>query len=436
VRIAAEVRAEFLHGWRGYQAAAWGYDEVRPISGTSSDFFARGRTFGLSIVEALDTLYLMGENREAELCSDWIEQHLDPVQDASVQVFEAVIRLVGGLLAGHQATGRPALLARARELADRLLPAFTASPTGLPYTHVNLRTGAVSGDVAALAEVGSNAMEFGLLSRLTGDPRYYEASMRAYRAALSRRSALDLLGTALHVETGRWVDSTSVAPNAPVDSFYEYLCTAGTQLGDRTLTGWYRTLTAAILRHQAVRVRGRLWFRPVDFRTGRPCGAGHQQELGAFYAGLLAKGGAVRQGADFFDSWTAVLDRYPVLPESVDCATLTPVDRSGRLRPEYANAAFDLWRATGEERYRLAAYRWFAAMRERQRVPGGYTTLRDVTAPVGSPHAYDDLTPGYWFAENLKYLWLMFSATSRFDYRAGLLSTEGKALAGLRRGWA
>ncbi|RAG83969.1 hypothetical protein DN069_19650 [Streptacidiphilus pinicola] len=434
-RIAGEVRTEFLHGWRGYQAAAWGYDEVRPVSGTRNDFFARGRTFGLSIVEALDTLFLMGENREAARCCDWIEQHLDPVQDASVQVFEAVIRLVGGVLAGYQATGRRALLQRARELADRLLPAFTGSPTGLPYTHVNLRTGAVSGDVATLAEIGSNAMEFGLLSRLTGDARYYEASLRAYRAAFARRSALDLLGTALHVETGRWADTTSVAPNAPVDSFYEYLCTAGGQLGDRSLTGWYRTLTAAILRHQAVRVGGRLWFQAVDFRTGRASGALHQQELGAFYAGLLAKGGAPQQGADYFDSWTAVLDRCPVLPESVDCATLAPVDRSGRLRPEYANAAFDLWRATGQERYRTAGYRWFAAMRERQRVPGGYTTLRDVTAPTGSARAHDDLTPGYWFAENLKYLWLMFSATPRFDYRAGLLSTEGKALVGLRPGW-
>ncbi|WP_084729056.1 glycoside hydrolase family 47 protein [Streptacidiphilus neutrinimicus] len=435
-RLAAEVHAEFLHGWRGYQAAAWGYDEVRPLSGTPHDFFAPGRTFGLSIVEALDTLFLMEENLEAARCCDWIEHHLDPVQDASVQVFEAVIRLVGGVLAGYQATGRRPLLQRARELGDRLLPAFTASPTGLPYTHVNLRTGAVHGDVATLAEIGSNAMEFGLLSRLTGDPRYYEASVRAYRAAVSRRSALDLLGTSLHVETGRWADTTAVAPNAPVDSFYEYLYMAGAQFRDRTLGSWYRTLNAAVLRHQAVRVGGRLWFRTVDFRSGRPSGVGTcQQQLGSFYAGLLARSGTPEQGADYFDSWTAVLDRHPVLPESVDCATLAPVDRGGLLRPEYANAAFDLWRATGLDRYRQAAYRWFTAMRERQRVPGGYTTLGDVTAPPGSPNAYGDLTPGYWFAENLKYLWLMFSATPRFDYRAGLLSTEGKALVGLRQRW-
>ncbi|WP_328806417.1 glycoside hydrolase family 47 protein [Streptacidiphilus fuscans] len=432
---AAAVREEYLHGWRGYQDVAWGHDEARPISRTTHDFFAPGHTFGLSIVEALDTLFLMGEDAEVIRCCDWIEQHFDPVQNADVQIFEVVIRLVGGLLAGYQATQRPALLARARELADRLLPAFTASPTGMPYTHVNLRTGAVRGKVAALAEIGSNAMEFGLLSRLTGDARYYDASLRAYRAVISRRSALDLLGTSIDVETGRWADCTSVAPNAPVDSFYEYLCNGGALLRDAQLSSWYQTLTAAILRHQAVRAGGRLWFRSVDFRTGRPNGPTTQLELGAFYAGLLGKGGAVREGSAYFDSWTAVLERHPVLPESIDYTTLAPLDRSGQLRPEYANSAFDLWRITGDEHYKECAFRWFLAMRDRQRVPGGYTNLRDVTAPAGSARSYDDLTPGYWFAENLKYLWLMFSGTPRFDYRVGMLSTEGKALAGLRPQW-
>jgi hypothetical protein len=37
-------------------------------------------------------------------------------------------------------------------------------------------------------------------------------------------------------------------------------------------------------------------------------------------------------------------------------------------------------------------------MRNRQRVTGGYTVPRDVTARPG-PRSMDDLTPGYWFAE-------------------------------------
>jgi mannosyl-oligosaccharide alpha-1,2-mannosidase len=427
-RRAAEVRAEFLHAWRGYTSHAWGRDEVRPVSGRPHDFFAPGRTLGLSIVEAVDTLHLMGEDHEVARCCDWIEQHFDVSQDAGVNVFESVIRLVGGLLAAHLATGRPALLKRCAELADRLLPAFTSSPTGIPYQRVNLASGHVSGRVVSLAQACSNAPEFGLLSRLTGDARYYDAASRAYRAVVSRVSALDLLGTSIDVETGRWADTTSWVPNPPVDSCYEYLWTAYALLGDRELLSWYRRLTAAVVRHQARTIGGRLWFVQVDSRTGRTTGYA-QSELAAFYAGLLAKGGDLRHGAAYYRSWTDVLNRYSLLPETIDLRTLRATSPGNQLRPEYANAAFDLWRVTGSAYYQDTAWHWFTATRAHQRVPGGYTVATDVT---GRGVRLGDLTPGYFFAENLKYLWLMYSATPRFDYRNGILSTEGKVLRGLR----
>ncbi|QMU76541.1 hypothetical protein GXW83_13095 [Streptacidiphilus sp. PB12-B1b] len=427
--VAEQVRQEYLHGWLGYVGRAWGYDELRPVTGGHHDFFAPGYSFGLSIVEALDTLYLMGEDAELARCCDWIDAHLDPAQNVDTHVFEAVIRIVGGLVAGYQATGRGSLLARAREFADRLLPAFTKSPTGVPYTHVNMRTGAVRGTSVPLAEAGTSVMEFGMLSRLTGDARYYDASMRAYRAVLDRRSSLDLLADTIHAESGRWLDSVCSTPDPPVDSFYEYLWGGGALLADRQLTDWYRLTTAATLRHQAVVSSGRLWFRAVDYRTGRPSGPPRQSELGSFYAGLLAKGGDLEHGAAYYRSWTDALDRYPVLPETLDFTDLRAVDRGNQLRPEYPNSAFDLWRITGDDYYRQTAYQWFLGMRGNQRVPGGYTVAGDVTAPG---MLLGDLTPAYWFAENLKYLWLMFSATPRFDYRNGILSTEGKVLRGLK----
>ncbi|GAA2229908.1 hypothetical protein GCM10010430_07400 [Kitasatospora cystarginea] len=427
--VARQIRAEYLHSWEGYKLAAWGYDEVRPLSGGRNDFFARGHTFGLSIVEALDTLWLMEQDQEVELAADWIEAHFDPAVDAEVQVFEAVIRLVGGLLAGHLCTGRPALLARCRELADRLLPAFTRSPSQLPYRYVNLRTGAVSGSVSPLAEVGTNLVEFGMLSRLTGDDRYWSAAKKAARAVVARRSSLGLLGTALDVESGRWTDTHAIEPNPPVDSFYEYLWAGGELFDDAELRGWYRVLTNAVLKYQADRRDGRLWFRQVDFSTGKTTGH-DQSELASFYAGLLGKGGDLDAGQAYYRSWTALLDQYGLLPEQVDYAAGQV--RSGRndLRPEYANSAFDLWRLTGADEYRQTAYRYFRAVRTEQRVSGGYTVAEDVTA---SPVRLGDLTPGYWFAENLKYLYLMFAAAPRFDYRTGLLSTEGKLVRGAVR---
>jgi len=427
---AARVREEYLHGWRGYCDRAWGYDELKPVSGGHHDFFAPGHSFGLSMVEALDTLFLMGADQELTRCCDWIDANLDPAQNVDTHVFEAVIRIVGGLLAGFEATGRSSLLARAREFADRMLPAFTKSPTGIPYRLVNLRTGAVQGSSVGLAEAGTSVMEFGLLSRLTGDSRYYDASIRAYRAVLDRRSSIGLLATTIDAESGRWADSVCCTPNPPVDSFYEYLWCGGVLLADRQLTDWYRQCTDLTLRYQSVQASGRLWFRSVDFRTGEPSGAGDQSELAAFYAGLLAKGGDLDRGAAYYRSWTDALDVHPVLPETLDFDDLHAVDKGNQLRPEYPNSSFDLWRCTGNDYYRQTAYRWFTAMRDHQRVAGGYTVADDVTVPG---MRLGDLTPAYWFAENLKYLWLMFSATPRFDYANGILSTEGKVLRGLRR---
>jgi mannosyl-oligosaccharide alpha-1,2-mannosidase len=63
------------------------------------------------------------------------------------------------------------------------------------------------------------------------------------------------------------------------------------------------------------------------------------------------------------------------------------------------------------------------------RTANGYPILDDVTV---SPMAQGDLFPAYGFAENFKYLYLIFEDTPRFDRHPYALSTEGKILRGLR----
>ncbi|GAA0672922.1 hypothetical protein GCM10010193_26920 [Kitasatospora atroaurantiaca] len=427
--IAKEVRDEFLHCWEGYKRAAWGYDEVRPVSGGRHDFFAGGHTFGLSIVEALDTLWLMELDDEVKLAADWIEAHFDPTVDAEVQVFEVVIRLVGGLLAGYLCTGRPKLLSLCRTLADRLLPAFTKSPTEMPYRYVNLRTGAVSGATSPLAEIGTNLAEFGVLSRLTGDDKYWSRAKRASLAVAARRSSLGLLGTTLNVESGRWTDTTSCAPNPPVDSFYEYLWLGSQLFDDQELRDLYRLLTNAVLKYQLVRPNGYTYFRQVDYASGKALGHA-QSELGSFYAGLLGKGGDLSTAREYYRSWTTTLDTFRVLPEAFDYESGKIHNARNDLRPEYVNSSLDLWRLTGDVEFKQSAYRYLQGLKSNLRVAGGYTVAEDVTT---SRMRLGDLTPGYLFAENFKYLYLMFAAAPRFDYRTGLLSTEGKLLRGAVR---
>lgn len=49
------VVAAFKHAWKGYKEFAWGHDNLRPLSMGSSDWFG----LGLTIVDSLDTIYIM-----------------------------------------------------------------------------------------------------------------------------------------------------------------------------------------------------------------------------------------------------------------------------------------------------------------------------------------------------------------------------------------
>jgi hypothetical protein len=424
--LAADVRAEFLHTYRSYLDLAFPHDELLPVSGGFHDFFVPGHPFLLSMVESLDTLYLMEAD---DLLADAVREcgdRLDFDVDASVQVFEVIIRMVGGLLSGYLATGEPVLLERCRDLTDRLMPAFEESATGAPWRFVNLRTGEVSGQQNFLAEIGTNIAELGTLSRLSGDPRYLGAAKAALKAAYDRRSGLDLVGTTLDVMTGAWTDRDSTI-NPPVDSYFEYLYDGFDLFGDAELLGWYRTLTDAILRHQAIEVRGRLWFSTVDYETGAETSR-EQSELASFYAGLLGQSGYRSIGERYEASWGAPLERYPILPEGIDPKSLKATQRGNQLRPEYVDSAFNLWLETRDDRWIDLAADYYGRMKRTSRVPNGYTILTDVTK---NPPRQGDLTSGYWYTENMKYYWLMFAPAPRFDYENNYLSTEGNVFRGL-----
>lgn len=67
------------------------------------------------------------------------------------------------------------LLRLAEDVAKRLIAAFDTK-TGMPYGTVNLRHGVPKGEtpITCTAGIGTFIVEFGTLSRLTGDPLYEE----------------------------------------------------------------------------------------------------------------------------------------------------------------------------------------------------------------------------------------------------------------------
>ena len=425
--LGRSVREDMAWAWDHYRGRAWGKDEIKPVSGGASSFPLRnGRHLGLSLIEALDTLWLMGLDDRFQAGIDWVKTSFDPDVDGEVSVFETSIRLVGGLLSAHLASGDPAVLAAARGLADRLLPAFD-TPTGFPYRFVNLRTGAKRDPETNPAEIGTFLPEWGTLSRLTGDPRYRDVTRRAMVALYERRSKRDLLAVRIDARDGRWLDRRATV-GSYTDSYYEYLWDAWQLFGDAECRRMYRVLTDAILRHQRVRRRGDLWIADVDFETGAVVSS-VQDELASFYGGLLAQGGDARDGIAVTETWARLQDRFGVLPEGYDYATGAATSKGNALRPELADAAFNHWLLDRNPRWRRIARDHYRAMRRTSRARYGFTGLADVTTGRQSDHC-----PGYWWSEQMKYYYLMFADTPRFDYRRNYLTTEGNVLLGFRRG--
>jgi mannosyl-oligosaccharide alpha-1,2-mannosidase len=426
--LADDVRAQMAWAWGNYRERCFGQDQIKPVSGTAEPFFfPNGPPMGLSIIEALDTLYVMGLDTEVEQGVRWVADNLHFDIDGEVQVFETGIRMVGGLLSAWCATHDKKLLALAKDLTDRLSPAFTKSPTGMPYRFVNLKSGAVRDPESYPAEIGTYIAEWGTLSKATGDKRYFDMAKRATKALFDRRSKIDLVADTIDIETGAWKSRrASVGP--PTDSYFEYLWDGWQLFGDADFKHWYDAHTTAVVKCQATRIDGRLWFPQVDFETGAVLDH-HQSELAAFYAGLLAQGGDMARGKDYLASWANVQARYGVLPEGYDCAKAAPDRITNELRPEFVDSCLNLFLLEPDEQWRELAGIHYENMKKTSRAAYGFTIIDDITT---TPAKQGDLCPGYWWSEQMKYYWLLFSETDRFDYKTNYLSTEGNVFVGLK----
>src|SRR5437763_14128743 len=125
--LAESVRGEMRWAWQNYRQHAWGKDQINPISGGFESFPLKDHHLGLTIVEALDTLWVMGLEEEFRDGVEWVKASLHFDVDGEVSVFETSLRLVGGLLYAYQACGVPVLLAIERKLSDGMVQSSVAS---------------------------------------------------------------------------------------------------------------------------------------------------------------------------------------------------------------------------------------------------------------------------------------------------------------------
>ena len=416
--LARRVKDEMRHAWQGYKQYAWGHDALNPLSRKPRDWYAHSLL--MTPVDALDTLVLMGLKDEADEARELIATRLSFDQDMEVQNFEITIRLLGGLLSAYQLTGDERLLAKAQDLGQRLLPVFD-SPTGLPYTHVNLRTGKTRGIVSNPAETGTLVLEFGMLSRLTGKPVYFDKAKRALVETYRRASKLGLVGSAIDVETGKWVN-TDAHIGGGIDSYYEYLDKCWRLFGDPECKAMWEHSIAGVNQALADTRDGALWYGHADMYTGRR-GATQYGALDAFMPALLALGGDVPRAQALQESGLRMWRLAGVEPEALDYARMRITSPGYALRPEIVESAYYLNHYTGDARYKAMGREFFETFVRHCRSDVGYAALKDVRTKQK-----EDSMESFVFAETFKYFYLLFAPKDVLDFDAVTFNTEAHPL--------
>lgn len=409
-KLAAEVKAEFLHAWNGYKKYAWGHDDLKPLSKTYHDWYPQPLL--MTPVDALDTMLIMDLKDEAANTQQYILANLSFDKDVEVQNFEITIRLLGALLTNYQLTGDKRFLLLAEDLGNRLLPAF-GSPTGMPYRYVNLKTGKTRDPKSNPAETGTLLIEFGTLSKFTGKPIYYDKAKRALVETFKRRSKIGLVGEWINVETGEWVNTDSHISGA-IDSYYEYLLKCWLLFGDRDCKRMWDESIAAINKYLA----DDSWYGHADMNTGARRATTYGA-LDAFFPAVLALSGDLNRAEHLQESSFIMWNAAGIEPEEYDYRARKITAPGYPLRPEIVESTYYLYQYTKDPRYLEMGQKLWKDFVQYCRTDDAYAALKNVTTKEKS-----DSMQSFLFAETFKYFYLLFSPPNTLDFRNVIFNTE------------
>lgn len=195
----------------------------------------------LSLVDSLDTLWLMGLKEEFYEGRDWVRDHLEHGHVGRVSGFETTIRSLGGLLAAHDCSKDPVFLQKADDLGSRLVKAYN-TPSGLPHGNIDLGSGSSSNfgwnsNAFILAEVATQQVEYRYLARATGKTDYATKSEHVFHILHEMQPADGLLFQNIRDGRGKPIFSGSkVSFGAMGDSAYEYMLKVWVQGGKKERT--------------------------------------------------------------------------------------------------------------------------------------------------------------------------------------------------------
>lgn len=444
------VKKMMKHAWDNYVTYAWGKNELKPLSrrGHSGSIFGSAE-LGMSIIDGLDTLYIMGLTDEYENGKKWVAESLT-FDDKKIElsVFETTIRFIGAILTLYSFTGDPMYRDKAVHIADKMLPAFK-TPTGIPNALINVYNGDsknyawASGSSSILSELGTLHLEFAYLSDVTGNPIYRE-KVDKIRAVISNIDKPNgLYPNYLNPKTGRWGQS-HISIGALGDSFYEYLLKAWIQSGREDTEGLklFDDAMDALMTHTLRRSQKKNLMYFSDMKLDR---LEHKMDhLACFSGGMFGLAAHTRPESDVYSKYMDVAKGITntcheayiqtathIGPESfkftdtLEAKAYRSQDKYYILRPEVVESYFYLWRITKDPKYRDWAWDYVQALEKHCRTEYGYTGIKNVYQE--NPQQ-DDVQQSFFLAETLKYLYLIFSDDFLLSLDQWVFNSEGHPL--------
>jgi mannosyl-oligosaccharide alpha-1,2-mannosidase len=376
---------------------------------------------------------------------------------STVSLFETTIRYLGGMLSGYDlltgplstlasnATNVAALLTQATNLANNLSYAFD-TPTGIPYNNLDFANHSTDGGNNGLATVGTLILEWTRLADLTGNTTYASLVSRAESYLLKPSPASSepfpgLLGMDISPVTGEFQDAVGGWIGG-ADSFYEYLIKMYIYDPARYGALKDRWIVAAdsTIQYLTSHPSSRPDLTFVASFDG-PTIQKKSQHLACFDGGNFILAGQVlgvekyvKYGlqlvAGCHETYTRTKTRIGPEQFGWDEANV-PANQSGfynasgfyildtgyQLRPEVIESYYYAYRATGDTKYQDWAWDAFVAINATTRVGSGYSSIQDVDAVGGG--GFTDFQESFWFAEVLKYSYLIQSEDAEWQVGKG-----------------
>ncbi|XP_072227720.1 endoplasmic reticulum mannosyl-oligosaccharide 1,2-alpha-mannosidase [Leuresthes tenuis] len=420
------VRDAFRHAWKGYKDYAWGHDELKPISKSFGEWFG----LGLTLIDSLDTMWILGLKEEFAEARGWVEKELSFNKNVDVNLFETTIRVLGGLLSTYHLTGDQLFLDKAKDLGSRLMPAFK-TPSKIPFSDVNIGKGTAhpprwTSD-STLAEVTSIQLEFRELSHLTQDPQYQDVANEVMRLVHKLPGKHDgLVPMFINTNSGQFTHKGVFTLGARADSYYEYLLKQWIQGGktEDDLLEDYLQAVEGVKKHLVGHTGpSKLTFvGELSHNRFNP----KMDHLVCFLPGTLALGAHNGLPGDHMDLAVQLMETCHQMYKQMETGLspeiahfnlqaienhdviVKPADRHNLLRPETVESLFYMYRFTKDTKYRDWGWDILQSFNKYTKVPdGGYTSINNVRDPVNTLPR--DKMESFFLGETLKYFYLLFS---------------------------